>query len=84
MDCSSFEIWPVFMIYLGKYLLLFMYNKQRRPLIRGLLTEPSDLGLHCLQVIYEIGSSTKRVKRDLVKLIISISDIDFIFIATAL
>jgi len=34
----------------GKLLLLFIYNKQSRPLIRGLLKEPSDLGLHCLQM----------------------------------
>jgi len=50
------------MNYLGKFPGIIIYGKQRRPLIRRLLKEPSDLGLHCLQIMYEIGSSTIRVK----------------------
>jgi len=51
MDCSNFEILPVYMNYSGKFNLILIYNKQSRPLIRGLPMEPSDLGLHnCLQM----------------------------------
>jgi len=36
-------------IFWGKFGVIFFYDKQSRPLIRWLLQEPSNLGLHCLQ-----------------------------------
>jgi len=49
INWSNFEIWQVYMNFTGKFHLIFIYNKQSRPLIRELLKEPSDLGLLCLQ-----------------------------------
>ena len=48
MDCSNFEIWPVYMNYRGKFHLKFIYNKQSRPLM--------------FAKVYQLGSSTVRVK----------------------
>jgi len=61
MDCSNFEIWPVYMNYIGAFHLKFIYNKQSRPLIRRLLKEPSDLGTLFAKV-YELVYRTIRVK----------------------
>ena len=49
MTVPILKIRPVYMNFWGKFWFLFIYNKQSKPLIRGLLKEPSDRGLHCLQ-----------------------------------
>jgi len=58
------------MKYRGKFHLIVIYNKQSIPLIKGLINEPSDLGLHCLQKVYKLVSSTIRVNSDRIATII--------------